>query len=108
MDYVINADKAECCGPANAELKEEGKLARDTQHRQVKYLTIIVDPDHGKLKRVIRPTLGFKTTKTAYATVEGFQVILPLKNGQVRPWHYQEGITEEVRLIERVFGLAAI
>ncbi len=57
---------------------------------------------------MIRPTLGFKTMKSAYATIKGFEVMRALKKGQARPWRYQEGIMGEVRLIERNFGLAAI
>ncbi len=30
------------------------------KHYQVKYLNNIVESDHGKLKRLIKPTLGFK------------------------------------------------
>ena len=108
MPRVINTDKAGCYGVAIAELKKEGKLAQKTQHRQVKYLNNIVEADHGKLKRLIGPTLGFKTMKAAYATIKGFEVMRALKKGQARPWRYQEGIMGEVRLIERNFGLAAI
>ena len=108
MPYVINTDKAGCYGPAIEELKKEGKLPEDTEHRQVKYLNNIVEADHGKLKRVIRPTLGFQTMKSAYATIKGLEVMRALKKGQARPWRYQEGILGEVRLIERNFGLAAL
>jgi len=108
MPSVINTDKAGCYGAAIKELKEEGKLPEDTEHRQVKYLNNIVEADHGKLKRVIRPTLGFETMKSAYATIKGFEVMRALKKGQARLWQYQEGIMGEVRLIERIFGLAAI
>ena len=59
-------------------------------------------------ERDIRPTLDFKTMKSAYATIKGFEVMRALKKGQARPWRYQEGIMGEVRLIERNFGLAAI
>lgn len=68
MPRTINTDKAGCYGVAVRELKEEGKLPDDTEHRQVKYLNNIVESDHGKLKRLIKPTLGFKSMKTAYAT----------------------------------------
>src|SRR5512147_1874290 len=35
---VINTDKNPAYGEAIAELKKEGQLPKDTQHRQVKYL----------------------------------------------------------------------
>jgi len=66
---VINTDKAGCYGIAIAELKKEGKLSYDTHYRQVKYLNNTIEADHGKLKRIIKPTLGFKSMKTAYVTI---------------------------------------
>ena len=42
-------------------------------HRQVKYLNDVVEADHGKLKQLIHPVRGFKTLKTAYATIVGFE-----------------------------------
>ena len=43
--------------------------------RQVKYLNNVVESDHGKLKLLRRPVRGFKTLKTAYATIKGFEVM---------------------------------
>ncbi len=51
------------------ELKAEGRCHMDLEHRQVKYINNIIESDHGKLKRLIKPTLGFKSMKTAYATI---------------------------------------
>ncbi|GAA4257407.1 hypothetical protein GCM10022293_52020 [Azospirillum formosense] len=75
---VINADKAPTYGPALAELKAEGRCPEETVHRQVKYLNNVVEADHGKLKQLIRPVRGFKTLKTAYATIKGFEVMRAL------------------------------
>ncbi len=102
---VINTDKAAAYGPAITELKNAGKCPTDTEHRQVKYLNNIVEADHGKLKRLIKPTLGFKSMKTAYATIKGFEVMQALKNKQARGFQIQPGIMGEVRLIERAFGV---
>lgn len=66
---VINTDKAPAYGAAIDELKKEGKCPADTVHRQVKYN--IIEADHGKLKRLISPVRGFKSLKTAYATIKG-------------------------------------
>ena len=71
---VLNTDKAPAYAAAIAELKAEGKCPKDTRHRQVKYLNNVVEADHGKLKLLIRPVRGFKTLKTAYATIKGFEV----------------------------------
>ena len=53
--------------------ENEGKCPEETVHRQVKYLNNVVEADHGKLKQLIRPVRGFKTLKTAYATIRGFE-----------------------------------
>jgi len=79
---VINIDKAPTYAAALAQLKKEGKRPEDTVHRQVKYLNTVIEADHGKLKQLIRPVRGFKTLKTAYATIKGFEVMRALRNGQ--------------------------
>ena len=103
----INTDKATAYTAAIKELKEEGICPADIEHKQVKYLNNIVEADHGKLKRLIKPTLGFKSMKTAYATIKGFELMRMFKKGQLKPWTYGQGIMGEVRLVERQFGIYA-
>ncbi len=90
---------------AIAELKAEGKCPTETRHRQVKYLNNVVEADHGKLKLLNRPVRGFKTLKTAYATIKGFEVMLALRQGQAGIFALQGGIVGEVRIVERAFDL---
>ena len=71
---VINTDKAATYGHALLRLKREGKCPVDIEHRQIKYKNNVIECDHGKLKRIIRATLGFKSMKTAYATIKGIEV----------------------------------
>ena len=72
---------------------------------QVKYLNNVVEADHGKLKLLIRPVRGFKTLKTAYATIKGFEVMRALRKGQARVFALQDGIVGEARIVERAFGV---
>ena len=102
---TLNTDKAPSYGAAITELKREGKLDRETAHRQVKYLNNVIEADHGKLKILIKPVRGFKSIPTAYATLKGFEVMRALRKGQARPWCLQPGIRGEVRLVERAFGI---
>ena len=67
-------------------------------------LNNVIEADHGKLKQLIRPVRGFKSLKTAYATIKGFEVMRALHKGQAALWQYGGGIMGEVRLIERNFG----
>jgi transposase-like protein len=95
---VINTDKNPSYTKAIAELKEEGKCSAELEHRQVKYLNNIIESDHGKLKRLIKPTLGFKSMRTAYATIKGFEMRM-FKKGRFDIWKYGQGIQGEIRII---------
>ena len=79
-DLPISTDKAPTCAVAIAELKAEGKCPEDTRHRQ--YLNNVVEADHRKLEPLIRPVRGFKTLKTACATIKGFEVMRALRKGE--------------------------
>ncbi len=102
---TINTDKARAYGKAIAELKKEGRCPKDLFHRQVKYLNNIVEADHGKLKMLINPVRGFKSMKTAYATIKGFEVMRIFKKGKMDIWKRGDGLAGEIRLIERQFGI---
>ena len=105
---AINTDKAPTYGVAIAALKAEGKLPEEVLHRQAKYLNNVIEADHGKLKQLIKPVRGFKTLKTAYATIKGFEVMHALRKGQASLWQYGGGIMGEVRLVERQFGIYTV
>ena len=102
---VLNTDKAPTYAAAIAELKAEGKCPTEARHRQVKYLNNVIEADHGKLKLLIRPVRGFKTLKTAYATIKGFEVMRVLRKDQAGIFALQGGIVGEVRIVERAFDL---
>lgn len=47
---------------------------------------------------------GFKSLKTVYAAINGFEVMRALPKGQAALCQYGGGIMRKVRLIERNFG----
>ena len=102
---VLNTDRAPTYAAAIAKLKAEGKCPTEARHRQVKYLNNVIEADHGKLKLLIRPVRGFKTLKTAYATIKGFEVMRALRKDQAGIFALQGGIVGEVRIVERAFDL---
>lgn len=65
----------------------------------------MVEADHGKLKQLIRPVRGFKTLKTTYATIKGFEVMRALRNGQASAFNITRDIRGEARIVEQVFDL---
>ncbi|XYX39528.1 IS6 family transposase [Candidatus Erwinia dacicola] len=99
---LINTDKAPTYGRALALLKREGKCPQHVHHRQIQYRNNIIECDHGKLKRIINATLGFKSMKTAYATIKGIEVMRALRKGQAESFYLGHPLGE-MRLVSRVF-----
>ncbi len=50
---------------------------------------------------------GFKTLKTAYATIMGFEVMRAFRKGQAAIFNLTQDICGEARIVERAFGLGA-
>ena len=98
---TLNTDKAPSYGAAITELKREGKLDRETAHRQVKYLNNVIEADHGKLKILIA---GAANRSHGLCHDQGIRSHASPAQGQARPWCLQPGIRGEVRL-ERAFGI---
>ena len=101
----INTDKAQSYGAALKLLESEGKCSSDIFHRQVKCLNNIIESDYGKLKRLIKPTLGFKSMKSAYATLKRFDVMHMFKKRQLNAWLHEKTVLEEARHIYRNFNV---
>ncbi len=45
----------------------------------------VIEADHGKLKILIKPVRGFQIDPTAYATIQGFEVMRALRKGSGSP-----------------------
>lgn len=101
---VINTDKAAPYSRALKLLKEEGKCPTHVEHRQIKFHDNVIECEHGKLKHVINPALGFKSIKTAHATIKGIEVLRALRKGQVEHFYYGQPLGE-ICLVNRVFGV---
>jgi transposase-like protein len=86
-------------------LKASKLLDDCVDHRQLKYLNNQLAADHGAIKRRIRSMRGFKSAKTAYATLKGIEVMRMIRKLQcilLRP-----GVADEVRFVKNLFGLYA-
>ncbi|MDR9939488.1 DDE-type integrase/transposase/recombinase, partial [Enterobacter hormaechei] len=89
-------------GRALALLKREGRCPSDVEHRQIKYRNNVIECDHGKLKRIINATLGFKSMKTAYATIKGIEVMRALRKGQASAFYYGDPLGEMRPMVARL------
>ena len=72
----------------------------DVEIRQVKYLNNILEQDHRAVKRVARPTLGFKSFRSATATLAGVELMHMIRKGQLR-------MTSKLRPAQQFYSLAA-
>jgi transposase-like protein len=80
---TITVDKNAAYPIATKSLKRDGELWRFTKLRQVKFLNNIVEQDHRRIKRLVRPGLGFKSFVTASRTVAGYEAMAMVRKGQV-------------------------
>lgn len=81
---TITVDKAAAYPCAVTEMKRGRELWRFSKLRQVKYLNNIVEQDHRRIKRLVRPGMGFKSLTTARATIAGYEAMAMISKGQVR------------------------
>jgi len=51
--------------------------------KRIKYLNNLVEQDHRGIKRITKPTLGFKSFESAEATIAGIELHRMLKKGQL-------------------------
>jgi transposase-like protein len=58
-------------------------LGLQPQLRQNKYLNNIVEQDHRAIKRIVRPTLGFKSLRCARILIAGIETMHMIRKGQL-------------------------
>lgn len=80
---VINVDKNAAYPIAVEELKVAESLTQTCKLRQNKYLNNIVEQDHRFIKKLVNPSLGFKTFHTARKTIIGYETMNMICKGQV-------------------------
>src|SRR6195952_5378455 len=81
---TITVDKNAAYPKAAAEMKADGELPRFARLRQCKYLNNIVEQDHRRICRLLRPGLWFGGFWTARRTLAGFETMAMIRKGQVQ------------------------
>jgi IS6 family transposase len=79
---TITVDKNPAYPCAIAEMKADDELWRFARLRQCKFLNNIVEQDHRRLKRLVRPGLGFGGFHTARRTLGGYEAMAMIRKGQ--------------------------
>ncbi len=99
-------DKNPAYPRAAADIKRAGELWRFSQLRQCKYLNNIVEQDHRRIKRLVRPGLGFGSLRTAKRTLAGYEAMAMIRKGQVHNIGGRD-MTAQTALIAELFEVAA-
>ena len=81
---TITVDKNPAYPCAVTEMKANGELRRSSLLRQAKFLNNVVEQDHRRVKRLVRPGLGFGGFRTARRTLAGYEAMAMVRKGQVR------------------------
>jgi IS6 family transposase len=72
---TITVDKNPAYPKTVADMKADGELRRRSRLRRVRYLNNIVEQDHRRIKRLVRPELGFGGFWTARRTLAGYEAM---------------------------------
>jgi transposase, IS6 family len=81
---TITVDKNPAYPKAVTVMKADGELWRFSRLRQCKFLNNIVEQDHRRIRRLIRPGLGFGSIWTARRTLAGYEAMAMIRKGQLR------------------------
>src|SRR3954447_22522584 len=103
---TITVDKNPAYPCAVEQMKEDGELWRRSRLRQCKHLNNIVEQDHRRVKRLVRPRLGFGGIWTARRTLAGYEAMAMIRKGQVRKVGGRD-MRAQAAFIAKLFQVAA-
>jgi transposase, IS6 family len=81
-------------------------MRRSSRLRPVKYLNNIVEQDHRRIKRLVRPGLGFGSLPTARRTLAGHEGMAMIRKEQVRRVGGCD-MRAQATFVAGLFGMAA-
>ena len=78
---TITVDKNPAYPRATRDMKRAGELWRFSRLQQCRYPNNFVEQDHRRIKRLVRPGLGFGSLRTARRTLAGYEVMAMIRKG---------------------------
>ncbi len=103
---TITVDKNPAYPSASKSMKKARELSRFARLRQVKYLTD-VEQNHRRIKRMVRPGLGFKSMSTARRIVAGYEIFAMIRKGRVASIPANDVGSQRI-MIASLFAIAAL
>ena len=105
MPRVITVDQNPAYPRAVKELKEDQQLPQATQLRAVRYLNNRLEQDHRRIKRLVKPGLGFGSFNTARRTLKGYEAMTMIRKGQICGVDKND-MRGQLSFIHYIFGVA--
>jgi IS6 family transposase len=105
MPSNITTDKHAPYKTAIEELKNEGIIGQNLNHRQIKYLNNIIEQDHRRIKRLTRPMLGFQSFNTANRTLKGIEAMAMMIKEQTI--YLSKDYQNQIQFFNRLFNVYA-
>lgn len=103
---ALVVDRASAYPKALILLKHEGYLGPEAHLVTGRWLNNRIEQDHRRIKRLVRPGLGFKAFPSASRTIQGYEVMSMVRKGQVQGAARGDGKAIS-HLVEELFGIAA-
>ena len=103
---TITVDKNPAYPCAVEQMKEDGELWQRSRLRRCKFLNNIVEQDHRRVKRLVRPGLGFGSFRTARRTLAGYEAMAMVRKGQVRKVRGRD-MRAQASFVAELFQVAA-
>ena len=103
MPRAITVDKNPAYPIAIQELKNEKKLPKRVEIKQVKYLNNIIEQGHRSIKRIVNLMLGFQSFRSASKILKGIEALNMVKKGQIKNLNYP-GLNE-AKYTNQLFGV---
>lgn len=72
----------------------------------MKYLNNRIEQDHRRIKRLVKPGLGFGSFNTARRTLKGYEAMAMIRKGQIQTVGRKD-VTGQIAFIHKIFGIAA-
>jgi len=61
---------------------------------------------HRRIKRLVKPGLGFGSSHTARRTLKGYEAMAMIRKGQIQNVD-RDNVTGQISFIHHIFGIAA-
>jgi transposase-like protein len=87
-------------------LQKEGHLSPTARLRMGRALNNLIEQDHRRIKRLVRPGLGFKKFESAKRTIQGCETMSMIRKGQVEQVRRRDG-KALANFVEDLFEVAA-